>query len=74
MRLLVYDIQGKIFVKARHFKLENSAVSFTNTNTHSPETAKFSVVAQRLEPVKAYDCYKRLIVMRKVQVLFIDKT
>ena len=74
MRLLVYVIQGKLFVKVRHFKLENWAVSFTSTNTHSPQTAKFSVVAQRLEPVKAYDCYKRLTVKRKVQVLFIDKT
>ena len=41
MRLLVYDIPGKIFVKA----------------THSPETAKISVVAQHSEQVKAYDCY-----------------
>ena len=68
MRLLVYDIQGKIFVKARLFK---KAVSFTSKNTRSRETAKSSVVAQRSEQVKAYDCYKLLIIKRKVQVLFI---
>ena len=42
-------------------------------NTRSRETAKSSVVAQRSEQVKAYDCYKLLIIKRKVQVLFIDK-
>ena len=56
MRLLVYDIQGKIFVKARLFK---KAVSFTSKNTRSRETAKSSVVAQRSEQVKAYDCYRK---------------
>ena len=70
MRLLVYDIQGKIFVKARHFKkLSASRVK----NTRSRETAKSSVVAQRSEQVKAYDCCKLLIIKRKVQVLFIDR-
>ena len=71
MRLLIYDMQGKIFVKAGHFKKHR--VSFTSKNTCSPETAKFSVVAQRSEQVKAYDCYKLLIIKRKVQVLFIEK-
>ena len=70
MRLLVYDIQGKIFVKARHFQ---KAVSFTSKNTHSSGTAKFPVVAQRTEQVRAYDCYKLLRIKRKVQVLFVDK-
>ena len=42
-------------------------------NTRSRVTAKFSVVAQRSKQVKAYDCYKLLIIKRKVQVLFIDK-
>ena len=71
MRLLVYDIQGKIFVKAKHFQ---KAISFTSKNTRSSGTAKFSVVAQRTEQVRAYDCYKLLIIKRKVQVLFTDKT
>ena len=56
-----------MFVKARHFKKQAAS-------TRSPETAKFSVVAQRSELVKAYDCYKLLRIKRKVQVLFIDKT
>ena len=68
MRLLVYDIQGNSFVKARQ-----KAVSFTSKITRSRETAKSSVVAQCSEQVKAYDCYKLLIIKRKVQVLFIDK-
>ena len=72
MRLLVYNIQGKIFVKARHFK--KSSPFFTGENTRSPETAKCSVVAQRSEQVKAYGCYKLLRIKRKVQFLFIDKT
>ena len=72
MRLLVYDIQGKIFVKARHFKKQSA--SRVKIQPRSPETAKFSVVSQRSEQVKAYDCYKRLIINRKVQVLYIDKT
>ena len=68
MRLLVYDTQGKIFVKARHFKkLSASRVKML------AGTAKSSFVAQRSEQVKAYDCYKLLIIRRKVQVLFIDK-
>ena len=71
MRLLVYNIQGKIFVKARHFTKQSVSPVF---QTCTPETAKFSVVAQRSEQVKAYDCYKLFIVKRKVQVLFIDKT
>ena len=34
MRLLVYDIQGKIFLKARHFKkLSASRVSAISENT-----------------------------------------
>ena len=71
MRFLVYDIQGRIFVKARHFK--KHGVSFTNKTIRSPETAKFPVVAQRSEQVKDYDCYKLLIIKRKVRVLFIEK-
>ena len=53
MRLLVYDIQGKIFVKARHLKRESAS----RVKILTPETAKISVVAQRSEQVKAYDCY-----------------
>ena len=68
MRLLVYNIEGKIFVKTRHFK--ELCVSFTSKNIRSPETAKFSVVALLSKQVKAYDCYKLLIIRRKVQVLF----
>ena len=71
MRLLVYNIQEKIFVKA---SISKSSPFFTRKNTRSPETAKFSVVVQRSEQVKAYDCYKLLRIKRKVQVLFIDKT
>ena len=55
----------------RHFKKHKG--SFTSKNTRSPKTAKISVVAQCSEQVKAYDCYKRLIIKRKVQVLFIEK-
>ena len=43
----------------------SKAVSFTSKNTRSPETAKFSVVAKRSEQVKAYDCYKLLIIKTK---------
>ena len=58
MWLLVYDIQGKIFVKARRLERQLAPwVCFTSKNTRSPETAKISVVAQRSEQVKAYDCY-----------------
>ena len=73
MRLLVYNIQGKIFVKV-NFSISKSSPFFTSKNTRSPETAKFSFVAQRSEQVKAYDCYKLLRIKRKVQVLFVDKT
>ena len=66
MRLLVYNIQGKIFVKARHFKKAVPTASFSSKNTLSPETAKFAVVAQRSEQVKAYDCYKLLRIKKKV--------
>ena len=75
MRLLVYDIQGKSFVKARQFKkLSASRVKLIARW----KLQKSSVVAQRSEQVgseqvKAYDCYKLLIIKRKVQVLFIDK-
>ena len=71
MRLLVFDIKGKIFVKARHFKKHRA--SFTRKNTRSPETAKFSVAAQRSEQVRASDCCKLLLIKRKVQALFIEK-
>ena len=55
MRLLVYDIQGKIFVKARHLKRQSA--SGVKILARRPETAKLSVVAQRSEQIKAYDCY-----------------
>ena len=71
MRLLVYDIQGKIFVEARHFKKQSASRVKIRARR---ELQKFSVVAQHSEQVKAYDCYKLLIIKRKAQVLFIDKT
>ena len=54
--------------------ISKSSPFFTSKNTRSSETAKFSVVAQRSEQVKAYDYYKLLRIKRKVRVLFIDKT
>ena len=41
MRLLVDDIQGKVFVKARHFKKQSASQVKMIKNTRSPETAKF---------------------------------
>ena len=54
----------------------SKAVSFTSKNARSPATdhANFSAVARHLEQVKAYDCYKSIIIKRKIQVLFIDQT
>ena len=52
MRLLVYHIQGKLFVKASPLKKAVSFTSGNSENTRSPDTAKFSVVSQRLEQVK----------------------
>ena len=70
MRLLVYDTQGKMFVKARHFQ---KAVSFTSKNTGLSGTAKFSVVAQRTEQVRAYDCYKLRIIREKFKSYSLTK-
>ena len=74
MRLLFVTHRAKFLSKLVISKSTESAPrSFTSKNAHSPETAKFSVVAQRSEQVKAYDCYKLLIIKRKVRVLFIEK-
>ena len=54
MRLLVYDIQGKIFVKARHLKRQSAS----RVKIRTPwKLQKISVVAQHSEQVKACDCY-----------------
>ena len=64
--------RAKFLSEARHFKKKSA--SRVKILARRPETENFSVVAQRSDQVKAYHCYKLLIIKRKVQVLFIDKT